>query len=404
MKAKKEFTSRALALSPVFAYVQEEDRYLFAREKPKHRFNIIGTGVNGQEHILVTLLEGRAAVHGIYDTSPYSAAAARAVFNKYAPKENLVVYDSLYKACNDPAVDGLIISTPNFTHIDIMQTAIKSGKNILLEKPMATTIHDAYAITQLGKDYSAVLQVGLQYRYKAIYVEAIQEALVRKSIGDIRTINILEHRFPFLDKVNQWNKFSRFSGGTLVEKCCHYFDLFNMFAQSRPVSVYATGSQAVNFLDFEIDGMKSDILDNAFVIVKYANGITACFSLVMFAPMFHEEMVLCGDRGRLKVTENNDSIGVPRPNSTMEIMLGEDKPSRISTPSYPSYIEETGHHGATFYEHVNFIDRIEGKPTNAATTAEGFWSIVVGSAAEESVKTGKVVEINELLQRNGLDL
>ena len=50
------------------------------------------------------------------------------------------------------------------------------------------------------------------------------------------------------------------------------------------------------------------------------------------------------------------------------------------------------------------MDKIEGKPTNAATAQEGFWSIVVGAAAEESVKTGQVVVINELLRRNGLDL
>jgi myo-inositol 2-dehydrogenase/D-chiro-inositol 1-dehydrogenase len=86
-----------------------------------------------------------------------------------------------------------------------------------------------------------------------------------------------------LDKVKQWNKFSKFSGGTLVEKCCHYFDLLNMFSQSRPVSVFATGSQAVNFLEFEYNGEKSDILDNAIVSVVYENGVRASFNLCMFA-------------------------------------------------------------------------------------------------------------------------
>jgi myo-inositol 2-dehydrogenase/D-chiro-inositol 1-dehydrogenase len=96
-------------------------------------------------------------------------------------------------------------------------------------------------------------------------------------------VNITEHRVPFLDKVKQWNKFSKFSGGTLVEKCCHYFDLLNMFSQSRPVSVFATGSQAVNFLEFEYNGEKSDILDNAIVSVVYENGVRASFNLCMFA-------------------------------------------------------------------------------------------------------------------------
>ncbi|OQU73945.1 oxidoreductase, partial [Helicobacter pylori] len=136
---------------------------------------------------------------------------------------------------------------------------------------------------QIAQNYPKVLQIGLRYRYKPIYVEAIHEAKVRRSLGEIKTLTIMEHREPFLDKVKQWNKFSKYSGGTLVEKCCHYFDLFNLFAASRPVSVYASGSQAVNFKDFEYDGERSDILDNAFVIVEYENGVRANFNLCMFA-------------------------------------------------------------------------------------------------------------------------
>jgi len=68
---------------------------------------------------------------------------------------------------------------------------------------------------------------------------------------------------------------------------------------------------------------------------------------------------------------------------------------------YPTLIEEAGYHGSTFFEHVDFIDSIEGKETNAATAEEGFWSIVVGAAAEESIKTGSLVNIDELLRRMG---
>jgi hypothetical protein len=48
----------------------------------------------------------------------------------------------------------------------------------------------------------------------------------------------------------------------------------------------------------------------------------------------------------------------------------------------------------------NFIERIEGRPTNAATAEDGFWSVVVGVAAEESVKVGAPVQIDDLLARH----
>jgi predicted dehydrogenase len=399
----KEFRSRFFALQPIFKYLSDRDRYLFAFDQPKYRFNIIGTGMNGQEHLKITLLEGRATVHGIFEPHPGSVEGAKQLYSQYGTSGELILYDSLKAACHDPEVDGLIICTPNFTHIEIAREAIKSGKHILLEKPMATTIQDAYEIIQLAEGYDAVFQVGLQYRYKAMYVEAIYEALTRKSIGDIKMITLQEHRLPFMDKVNQWNKFANYSGGTLVEKCCHYFDLLNLFAQARPVSVFATGSRAVNFLEFEYEGQKSDIVDNAVVTVIYENGVQASFNLCMFAPMFYEEMVLCGDEGRLKAFENQDFLPVPRSKTGLEILRGESQPARVTTPCYPEFVEASGHSGSTYLEHVNFVDQIEGRKTNAATAAEGFWSIVVGVAAEESIKRGKVVDINDLLATSGID-
>ena len=64
-------------------------------------------------------------------------------------------------------------------------------------------------------------------------------------------------------------------------------------------------------------------------------------------------------------------------------------------------VEESGHNGSTYMEHVHFIDNIEGKQTTTSQTEEGFWSIVVGVAAEESLKTGKIVQINDLLKNLG---
>ena len=392
-----------LSRHPAFKYLSDSDKYLAGAQEPEIKFNVIGTGMNGREHIRVTLLEGRATIHGVFDPDPLSIQGAKDAYSQYVPQGSLVIYDSLEEACCDPDVDGLIICTPNYTHIDVVRQAIKSGKHILLEKPMATTIPDAYEIAQLAQSYDAVFQIGLQYRYKSFYLEAIYEALERQSIGDIKTARILKHRFPFLDKVKQWNKFSKYSGGTLVEKCCHYFDILNLVAQSKPTSVFATGSMAVNFLDLEYDGEKSDIIDNAFVTVMYENGVRASFDLCMFSPVFQEEIILCGDEGRLRAYTYHDSLAASAPKTHLEVMRGGDKPSRVTSPHYPTFIAEAGHGGATFFEHVNFVDNIEGKETDTATAEEGFWSIVVGVAAEESVKTGNPVAIDELLERNGID-
>jgi hypothetical protein len=153
----------------------------------------------------------------------------------------------------------------------------------------------------------------------------------------------------------------------------------------------------VNFKDFEYNGEKSDILDHAMVVVNYENGVRANFNLCMFAPMFYEELALCGDEGRLKAWERQDFLSNLELETELEILCGENKPSRRMRPGYPAWIERSGHNGATFYEHVNFIDKIEGRATGAATAREGLWSVIVAVAVQQSIVTGQVVSIQDLL-------
>ncbi len=404
MTTYREHRSKALALDPRFGYLPDTDRYITRIDSPHYKINVIGAGMIGQEHIAVTHLEGRGTVKGIYDPNPRSVEAAKLVHARYQPHEELVVYDTLEAACNDPEVDALIISTPNYTHLDVVRVAAESGKHILLEKPIATTLHDAVEITRIAENYEAVFQLGLQYRYKAIAVESIYEVFKRDAIGNVMTVSMVEHRIPFLDKVDQWNKFAKYSGDTLVEKCCHYFDLLNLFAQSRPVTVYASGGMAVNFRDFEYNGAKSDILDNAFVVIEYENGVRAALNLVMFAPMFYEELIVCGDAGRLRAWEQQDYLSDMELKSNVEVYCGEDRTSRTTQPGYPTWIEKSGHGGATYTEHVKLIDNIEGKPTNTATAQQGLWSVIVALAGQESIQQKCVINVDEYLASEGVNI
>lgn len=388
-----------------FTYLDAADRYLVPKNQPLFRFNIIGTGIIGMEHIRVTLLEGRATIHGIYDERARAADAGLSEFKRLRPDEDLVVYRSLEEACSDPAADAIIICTPNYSHREVLETARRSGKPILLEKPMATTIPDAFEIARISRDYPTFIQVGLQYRYKAIYQETISRVLHEQAVGSVKSMSILEHRPPFLDKAKQWNKFSRYSGGTLVEKCCHYFDMFNYFSRSLPKEVYAVGDMDVNFTDFEYSGEKADILDNAFVTVRYENGVKAMFNLCMFAPLFYEEITMCGDAGRLRAWEKEDFITGGTPITGLELHRGGSRPSYSCEPHYPEVIEQSGHHGATFFEHVNLIENLLGNPldTVTANVVDGFWSVVVGAAAEISAHEHRIVDIAGLLAELRID-
>ena len=392
---------RGFENAPGQRHISADDRYLYHREAPRFRLVVIGTGTMGQEHMRVAALLGRANIHGIYDSQPLSMDMAEANFRPLQA-EALVRYNDLASACADPAADALLICTPNHTHFEVLQMAMASGKPIFLEKPMATDLQDAAAIVRASDSYSTFNQIGLQYRYKPQYLEAFAEALTQETLGAIKTISISEHRPPFLDKVDQWNKFARLSGGTLVEKCCHYFDLINLLAQGRPQKVYATGGQAVNFLDFERNGVRSDIDDHAFVSIDYDNGVRASHTLNMFCPDFSEELIVVGDAGRLKATEEHDIHRASSGTATLSLRRGENGVSKSVDLSYPRAIEASGHHGSTYFEHIALMDRLEGKRVNSATPMQGLWAIIVASAAQQSMADAQVVDVEAFIAANKL--
>lgn len=391
--SRKVSDSRAFSHRPMLQYLEEHDRYLTSAETPRFRFGFIGCGMMGLEHMRNTQLLGRGSVAGLYDPAKQSITHALQVLEASGAQPR--VYNTLEEACADPATDALIIATPNFTHLDVMRVAVRYDKAIFLEKPIATTVADAFEVCRLAANHSKPVRLGLQYRYKAIYAEAISEVFQRGSVGRVHSVNMLEHRFPFLDKVGQWNKFNAYTGGVLVEKCCHYFDLMNLFAGGKPEQVFAIGNQAVNFHDFAYANNKADGLDQAQVSVRYDNGVVGAFSLSMFVPGTREELVVCGDAGRLQASEQA-LLGEPNKNH-LEIWSGENGVSRSSVPTYPPYIERAGHQGSTFFEHVKFAEDLSRGACVGPSLADGFWSVVVGAAAQRSIEQGTAVAVTELL-------
>lgn len=357
---------------------------------------IVGVGMMGREHMRVAHLLGRARLRGIYDQSSASLAlASREMVQLKEPAP--YHYPSLEAVFADPAVDAVIISTPNYTHWELVRAALNSGKALLVEKPMATRLEDALAMVEAVRGYDGLFQLGMQYRFKAQYVDIFAAVKNDKALGDVKTISMSEYRPPFLDKVQQWNKFNVYSGGTLVEKCCHYFDLINQMAGALPQSVYASGGAAVNFLDFDFAGANSDIDDHAFVIINYCNGIRASFCLNMFSQELYEEMVVVGEKGRAVAFEHASFKRDEPSRGSLQVEVAGHPSYQAVDVSYPRVIEESGHSGATFFAQECFLDRLAGHDADGATAMQGLWAIIVASAAQKSMREKNLVDINEFL-------
>src|SRR5262249_47876031 len=163
-------------------------------------------------------------------------------------------------------VDAVVIATPNFSHFDVLQDVLRTRKHVLVEKPLCTEVEHCRRIAAAAAAHPAVIWVGMEYRYMRPVARLI-DAVTAGHVGRLWMVAIREHRLPFLPKVDNWNRFNRNTGGTLVEKCCHFFDLMNLITGQRPERVYASGGRDVNHLDESYGGQTPDILDNAYTVV-----------------------------------------------------------------------------------------------------------------------------------------
>jgi predicted dehydrogenase len=219
--------------------------------------------------------------------------------------------------------------------------------------------------------------------------------------GGVKMLTIREHRFPFLQKVGNWNRFNRNSGGTLVEKCCHFFDLMRLVAGCNPVRVMASGGQAVNHLDEVFDGMRSDIWDHAYVIVDFESGMRAMLELCMFAEgsRYQEEISAVGPTGKIECLVPGPGRFWPAhlgPAPVPKVILSPRNPAgpvELDIPVDPTLLAAGDHNGSTFYQHRGFQAVAQGLGQPEVSLDDGWWAVAMGLAAQQSAMTGQAVDL-----------
>ena len=355
------------------------------------RYGVIGTGMMGREHIAnVSHLPG-AEVAALADPHRQSLEAARAL----APQADRF---SDYRDLLDAEVcDAVVVATPNMTHADVLGDVLGTDLHVLVEKPLCTTVADCRRVIDGASEHRGVIRVGLEYRYMVPFARLIQE-VEGGAVGRVRMVSMREHRFPFLAKVGDWNRFSENTGGTLVEKCCHFFDLMNLVMPGRPERVFASGSQAVNHREERYGGRPPDIDDNAYVVVDYDDGARAMLDLCMFAEATHnqQEFAVMGDAGKAEalVPEHILRIGRRGEHSIGNV---EVVPTPVEAPF------EGFHHGSSFVEHQRFLEAIgdcdsAGARAQSVQALEGaMLCVAMGVAGQRSMATGVPVAVDDVL-------
>ena len=358
-------------------------------------YGLIGCGMMGREHIqnINLLPEGRVSV--VYDPVHDLAVDAATL------AQDAHVAETLEALLAFPALDAVVIVSPNYLHVPQMQQIVATRPlPILCEKPLCTRPEETQQLEALFADYPHPVWVAMEYRYMPPIAALITQA--EQATGGIKMLTVREHRFPFLPKIGDWNRFNAKTGGTLVEKCCHFFDLMRLILDDEPVRVMASAGQSLNHIDERYEGVAPDIWDNGYVILDFAKGTRAMLELCMFAEgsKWQEEICAVGPKGKIEAL-------VPGPGRFWPKLLGAPPaPQLIISPRAPKgpYVSETpvdpallaagDHNGSTFYQHQRFHAVLRGEGEVEVTLEDGAKAVAIGLAAQQSAATGQAVTLD----------
>jgi myo-inositol 2-dehydrogenase/D-chiro-inositol 1-dehydrogenase len=356
------------------------------------RIGIVGTGLMAQEHIRNLLLLPETRIVALCDPERSSLDWAQRTLGPQGSE--VATFTDIAAMVRGSALDAVVVASPNYTHAEVLEPLFDTSLHILCEKPVTTTLSAARRVVARAGARQGIFWVGMEYRFMPPVEQFIRETAAGR-VGRLTRIAMQEHRFPFLPKVADWNRFNRNTGGTMVEKCCHFFDLMRLIAAAEPVQVFCSGAMDVNHLEERYDGRTPDIIDNAFAVVDFANGVRAMLDLCMFAEGAEEqeELTVVGDKARLRVTI---------PNAVLEfsprVPVGQAKQvERTHVAVDPAALAAGHHHGATFYQWRAFLDAAAGRAPVQVTAQDGFMAVAMGIAAETSAAEKRVVSLAELI-------
>ena len=352
--------------------------------------------------------------------------------------------------------DKVIVATIDGFHHQYIIRAMELGCDVITEKPMTIDSKKCQQIIDTQKKTGKTCTVTFNYRYSPPRTQ-IKDLLMRGEIGEILSVDFhwMLNTHHGADYFRRWHSQKKFSGGLMVHKATHHFDLVNWWLSAIPVSVYATGKRefytpqmAKRFglnshherchtcnekekCGFKMELIKSkwlkelyfdnekydnyfrdkcvfrpeiDIEDTMNVLVRYDNNVTLCYSLNAFNSWEGYNIVFNGTKGRIE-----HSIIEQIYVSGIDSVQGGIKKGGVTTTVYPlradAYVidpwsGEGGHGGGDkiLLDEIFLPDKINDKYKRAADHRSGAYSILTGIAANMSFQTGQTVNIPNIIK------
>ena len=215
------------------------------------RIGMIGVGKRGTAHLGRLVKRSDTVIQAVCDIDP----AARDAAQSAAQADNPRSYGDYRELLRQDDVDAVVIATPCHLHAEMAAAALRAGKHVFCEKPLAISADQVQLVLDAARNSKAVFQIGQQSRNSAHIQEVVRQIHETGLIGTPFVIKAQRHGTPSRPGTRRedgsgqqrrfpgWYNDVKLSGDLIVENAIHNLDVCNWLAGSRPVSVYGHGKR-----------------------------------------------------------------------------------------------------------------------------------------------------------------
>jgi len=335
----------------------------------------------------------------------------------YAEKNNFFPsqeYSSLNEMLSNEKLDLLMIGSPNHLHLDHIKIGLNAGIKIFAEKPIVVDEAQSFELAKLLSEFGQdQVLVGLVLRYSQ-HARSVRNLIDKNILGNIISIEASEHIMPWHGGffMRNWRRKEKFSGGFMLEKCCHDIDFYNMIVGCRVKRVASFGGRSSfipenkpeknleEFTKYNLTGWEAkesvfesdaDIVDHQVAIIEYENGATLAFHTNMRVPDEFRRFAVIGTNG---MVEGDFVRGFLKAHDQQNnVVLEEDYGAAFG--------KEKGHYGADnlmlkdINQHLINSEKIN-LPVGVKDCIEAG---LIAMKIDESRKTGKIIDLTSSWSR-----
>ena len=336
----------------------------------KVRIGIIGVGNIGTAHAN-TLYGSKvtgACLAAVCDISPDRQAFCK---ENYAGVE---IFDDYKKMFSSGLIDAVIVSTPHKLHCDIAMDALKSGLNVLVEKPVDITVSKAKAVNELVKTTDKKFVIMFNQRTNDIFAKA-REIVKSGALGELkRTVWIITNWYRtqrYYDSAGWRATWAGEGGGVLLNQAPHNLDLWQWIC-GMPTEVQAN-CEVGKYHNIEVE-------DDVTLLTRYANGATGMFVTSTGEFPGTNRLEISGTKGKI-VVENGTLKWWKLPDDERQICFNAEQLFPSIKCEYEEFVTQSKDGEAHMKIIQNYVNAILNDEELISPGTDGIYELTLSNAA-----------------------